>query len=57
MKKVAKNHKDLPHIFRIPKTLGQKSADLITNGQEAGHLFSDSSYFSQSGWQPMDIFF
>ncbi len=30
MKKVAKNHKDLPHIFRIPKTLGQKSADLIT---------------------------
>lgn len=34
MKKVVKkkiNHKkDLPHIFRVPKTFGQKSADFIT---------------------------
>jgi len=30
MKKGAKNHKDLPHIFRIPKTLGQKAADFMT---------------------------
>ena len=30
MKKETKYHKDLPHIFRIPKTLGQKAADFIS---------------------------
>ncbi len=29
MKKEAKHRKDLPHIFRVPKTLGQKAADWI----------------------------
>ena len=29
MKKQAKHRKDLPHIFRVPKTFGQKAADWI----------------------------
>jgi len=29
-KKEVKHHKDLPHIFRIPKTFGQKAADFLT---------------------------
>ena len=30
MKKEIKHHKDIPHIFRVPKTLGQKTADFMT---------------------------
>ena len=30
MKKEGKHHKDIPHIFRIPKTFGQKAADFMT---------------------------
>ena len=30
MKKEIKHHKDIPHIFRVPKTFGQKAADVIT---------------------------
>jgi len=30
MKKEVKHHKNIPHIFRVPKTFGQKAADLIT---------------------------
>ena len=30
MKKEKKHHKNSHHIFRVPKTLGQKAADFIT---------------------------
>ena len=30
MKKEVKHRKDLPHIFRVQKTLGQKAADFLT---------------------------
>ncbi|MCK4552861.1 DUF1003 domain-containing protein [Candidatus Pacearchaeota archaeon] len=29
-KKIIHHRKDLPHIFRIPKTFGQKAADFLT---------------------------
>jgi len=30
MKKEVKHHKNLPRIFRVPKTIGQKAADILT---------------------------